>query len=116
LLAGDLAAARSSWLAALAQAREVGAAPLVIDALVGMAQILAATGEPARAHELAALALEHPAAWKESLTAADAVLNQTGAALGAQAAEATRRGQATTWEMAAERLLAGYSSTSGRST
>jgi tetratricopeptide (TPR) repeat protein len=115
-LAGDLATARASWLAAVAQAREVGAAPLVIDALVGLAQILAA-GEPATAHELAALVLEHPAAWKESLTAADAVIELTSAALGPQAAaEAARRGRALAWETAAERLLAGYSSTSGRST
>ncbi len=116
-LAGDLVQARASWLAALAQAREVGAAPLVIDALVGLAQILAATGEPARAHELAALALEHPAAWRESLLTAEALLDRTGRVLGPQAAaEAARRGSGTSWEAAAEQLLAGYSSLSGRST
>jgi predicted ATPase/DNA-binding SARP family transcriptional activator len=102
----DLAQARGFWLAALRQSREVGAAPLVLDALVGVALILADTGEPERAHELAALALAHEAAWQETLASARAVRDATAAALGPEAAaEAARRGRALTWEQAADALL-----------
>lgn len=69
----DLSSARARWTAALRLAREVGAMPLVLDAIVGAAQILSESGEPERAAELAALVAEHPASWKETAAAARAV-------------------------------------------
>ncbi len=103
----DLAAAQGHWLAALRLAREVGALPLILDAMVGSAQIYAATGLPQRARELAALALAHPASWQETIAAAEAVLAATEGALEREAAEqAARRGRTTPWEVAAARLLA----------
>jgi predicted ATPase/DNA-binding SARP family transcriptional activator len=105
LLAHDHAAARAAWLTALGLAHEVGATPLLLDALVGIAQALAATGAATRAHELATMVLEHPAAWRESLAAAAETLERSGRALGPRAAaEAARRGRATGWERAVEEL------------
>lgn len=105
-LARNVAGARASWAAALRQAREVGAAPLVIDALVGIAMALAETSAPERAHELATLALEHEATWKETLVLAEGVLDTTRRLLSPEAArEASRRGRALSWEAAADQLL-----------
>jgi len=102
--AGDAAGARDRWLAALHLAREVGAAPLVLDALVGAAAAMA--DNPDRALELAALAIAHPAAWKETVTAAERLRERARTALGReQADQAERRGRALTWESAAAYLL-----------
>lgn len=104
--ARDLAGARSHWLAALRLACEVGAVPYVMDALAGLALVFAETGVPELAHELAALAISHPATWRETLVAAQAVLATTGGLLGPAVAEqAARRGRTTPWEVAAARVL-----------
>ncbi len=102
----DLTAARQHWLASLRLAREVGVVPHVMDALVGLAIVLSETGAPEQAHELATLAIAHPATWRETVDAAQAVLAATRAALDpVAAAQAERRGRATPWEVAAARLL-----------
>lgn len=102
----DLAAARAYWTVALRQAREVGAVPLVLDALVGVALVLAEGAEPARAYGLAAVALAHEAAWKETLASARSVIEATRRAIGPEAAaDAARHARATTWEQAAAQLL-----------
>lgn len=102
----DLAGARAHWTVALRQAREVGAVPLVLDALVGIALVLAECGEPERAHELAALALGHEAAWKETRASARTILETTRHTLSPEAAaEAARRARATSWEQAVAQIL-----------
>jgi predicted ATPase/DNA-binding SARP family transcriptional activator len=102
----DLAGARVHWSVALRQAREVGAVPLVLDALVGIALVLADSAEPERAYELATIALGHEAVWQETRASARAVLDSTRAALSPETlAEATRRARATSWEQAAAQLL-----------
>jgi len=73
---------------------------------VGIALALAETGAPERAHELATLALEHEATWKETLVLAEGVLDTTRRLLSPEAAhEASRRGRALSWESAADQLL-----------
>jgi predicted ATPase/DNA-binding SARP family transcriptional activator len=103
--AGDAVAARGHWLAALRLAREVGAVPLVLDAIVGAAATsVDAAGELAL--ELSALAAAHPAAWKETVAAADLLRARARPAVVAELADqAERRGRALTWESAAAQLL-----------
>jgi tetratricopeptide (TPR) repeat protein len=103
--APDPPRARAHWLAALRIAVDLGAAPLVIDVLVGAAGLLVSAGDYQAAHELAALALDHPASWKETVSIARGLADLTAHALGPQAAAAARRGQATSLEQAAARLL-----------
>lgn len=104
---GDLAGAQDHWLIALRGSHELGVPPLVIDVIVGLAGLLAAGGDHARAHALVAMALAHPSAWKETLNLAQGLAEQTAAALGPDAAsEAARRGRTLTLEAAAEGLLA----------
>jgi predicted ATPase/DNA-binding SARP family transcriptional activator len=102
----DPAAARGHWIAALRLAREVGALPLVLDAMVGAALIDAEAGQPQQARAIAALALTHPATWQETSAVAQAVVAIADPALGHDTAEqAARRGRATPWEVAAGWLL-----------
>lgn len=104
--AHDLVTARRHWLASLRLAREVGAVPYVMDALVGLAIVLSETGAPEQAYELATLAITHPATWRETIDAAQAVLAVTRAKLDpTAAAQAERRGRGTPWEVAAARML-----------
>lgn len=102
----DLGAARYHSEAALHLAREVHALPLVLDTLVGTAQIAITTGDLTRAHELLALVVEQPATWQETLVTAQPLLDQTTALLGRPAAaQATRRGRMMAWEEAVAREL-----------
>lgn len=104
--ARDLEGARQHWLTSLRLAREVGVVPYVLDALAGLAAVLAETGSPELAHELAALVAAHPAAWRETAVAAQTVLDETSAMLDpATAEQAARRGRTTPWEVAAARML-----------
>lgn len=106
LLEQNLAAARDEWARALRLAREVGAVPLVLDALVGIAAVLAQTGESERAYELAAIALEHEATWKETLDAAHELLE---AIHPGESSDPTvvipRHARPLSWEQAAAELL-----------
>jgi predicted ATPase/DNA-binding SARP family transcriptional activator/Tfp pilus assembly protein PilF len=103
--ARDPQAAREHWRSALRMARDVGVVPLVIDAIVGLAALMAEE-EPERAHELVQRALAHSASWKETLAAARSISAATAERIGAPAAElAARRGRATPWEVAAATLL-----------
>jgi tetratricopeptide (TPR) repeat protein len=58
---GDLPAAAAAFDEALRIASEIGATPLALEVLVGVARLRASHGQPEQAAELLGLALRHPA-------------------------------------------------------
>ncbi len=63
---GQLAEAGQALRQALAIAREMGAVPLALEILTGLAEVLASQGDPERALEALAFASRHPALIKET--------------------------------------------------
>ncbi len=80
---------------ALSEAITIGVAPLMLDALVGVALLWAETGRGEEAAELVGLVVNHPATEVDSAQAAEAVLDRLCGALPADRIErALERGRA----------------------
>jgi predicted ATPase/predicted amidohydrolase len=73
---------------ALSIATEISAIPEALDALVGTAGLLASIGEEERALQLAAFALHHPVAWKETKERAEGLRRDLASQLPAEAVAA----------------------------
>ncbi len=80
-------------------ASEIRAISAALDGLVGQAKLFAKAGETERAIELAALALHHPATWKETTGRAAQLLAGLERLLPPDVvAAALARGRASTWD------------------
>ena len=76
-------------------------------ALVGMADLLAATGENERAIELVAFILDHRASWQETKEQAATVLASASSKLPPEAARAAQaKGRAGEFEITVTKALA----------
>lgn len=79
--AGDERAAHQRYREALAEGKAIGALPLELEALVGLAGLYARSGESARSAELIGLALGHPASDSDVAKRAEPVLAALRASL-----------------------------------
>jgi predicted ATPase/Tfp pilus assembly protein PilF len=87
---GECARSRQYFREALTTALGLGAIPLVLEALGGMAGILALEGEQERAVELAAFARQHPASDRETCRKAERILAEAAGQLSPEAFLAAR--------------------------
>ena len=78
---------------------------LAIDALVGVAQILAADGVPQLAHQGAAQVVTRAVGWKETVATPGALFDAPAHALVSAAEQAARRGRSSSCEELADRAL-----------
>ena len=108
LLAGDLCGARQAYLDTLSLSVQVGAIPIALDALVGMARVQFSKGEIRLACELAQYVLGHPASVQEAKDQASQLILELDPVLDAGQVEAMRaRASHKSIDALAGELLAG---------
>jgi tetratricopeptide (TPR) repeat protein len=107
LALGDLVDAAGAFLRAMQVALAIGAAPIALEAMAGLSDVLASEGRSERAAELLGQCTSHPACDVEVQDKATPVRARLEASLGADAlAAATARGAARTLEALVAELLA----------
>ncbi len=105
--AGDTSRARLIYVKTIRVAMEAQAIPLVHDALVGLADLQAGTGEPEQALSLALCVLSHPASLHEARARAENLRIAQEALLSRQRAEsASGRAETPTLDETVGRVLA----------
>ncbi len=92
-------AAKTHFRQALQTALETHAAPVALEALVGLAALLTAENRRARARKILALAAHHPAGYQETRARARRLLGEWAAGTGEE-------GHASDWEQLVKEVLA----------
>jgi predicted ATPase len=103
--AGDMSEARRIFLDALRQAMEAQTTPLALDALTGLAHVLAWAGETERAWEFSTCVLDHSASTQDAKDRAEQLRQQLESQWTQQQIEAVWA-QAKTFEAVMEEILA----------
>jgi tetratricopeptide (TPR) repeat protein len=91
---GEFAEARGHLLEALQIAQEIGAIPIILDTLVGLAPLLGQAGKTVQSLELLAFAMHHPAVLQAVKEKAAALFSELAGSVSPDAVDDARaRGQ-----------------------